>query len=45
MLDSDDIKNLDNEQLVELLSVLEGMDSILEEQEKILNEGERNNED
>lgn len=35
-----DVKNLDNEELIELLSALEGMDVLLEEEENLLKEGD-----
>lgn len=43
MVDND-LKELGNEELVELLTVLEGMDSLLEEQENELKEGMCNDE-
>ena len=39
-----DLVNLDNRELIELLAILEGIDSSLEEQEKILKERCENNE-
>lgn len=39
-----DLKELGNEELVELLTVLEGMDSLLEEQENELKESMCNDE-
>jgi hypothetical protein len=43
MVDND-LKELGNEELVELLTVLEGMDSLLEEQENELKESMCNDE-
>ena len=40
-----DLSNLDNQELMELLATLDGMDQILEEQEILLKEGNDKNED
>ena len=38
-----DLKNLDSDELIELLAILEEMDDSLNEQEKILKESSDNN--